>query len=132
MVNIMNMMIVIIYSIYVYAISFAVLLWIAKKAVWLGENKIRPMFALMMVMLCIFIFGTIDGHIIVTLIEYNSTTEKQSESVKTYDGEEVVIYNTDKYEFYPMIDEATNSQYIIVENKETDEFVVIPRTGINE
>lgn len=128
----MNMMIVIIYSIYVYAISFAVLLWIAKKAAWLGENKIRPMFALMIVMSCICIFGTIDGHIIATLIEYNSTTEKQPESVKTYDGEEVVIYNTDKYEFYPMIDEATTSQYIIVENKETDEFVVIPRTGINE
>ena len=128
----MNTMIVVIYSIYIYAISFAVLLWIAKKAVWLGENKIRPMLALMMVMSCIFIFGMIDGHIIVTLIEYNSTTEKQPESVKTYDGEEVVIYNTDKYESYPMIDEATTSQYIIVENKETDEFVVIPRMGINE
>ena len=128
----MNTMIVVIYSIYIYVISFAVLLWITKKAAWLGENKIRPMLALMMVMLCLFIFGMIDGHIIATLIEYNSTTEKQSESVKTYDGEEVVIYNTDKYEFYPMIDEATTSQYIIVENKETNEFVVIPRTGINE
>lgn len=128
----MNTMIVVIYSIYIYAISFAVLLWIAKKAVWLGENKIRPMLAVIMVMLCLFIFVTIDGHIIVTLIEHNSTTEKQPESVKTYDGEEVVIYNTDKYESYPMIDEATNSQYIIVENKETDEFVVIPRMGINE
>lgn len=128
----MNTMIVVIYSIYIYAISFAVLLWIAKKAVWLGENKIRPMLAVIMVMLCLFIFVTIDGHIIVTLIEHNSTTEKQSESVKTYDGEEVVIYNTDKYESYPMIDEATNSQYIIIENEETDEFVVIPRMGINE
>lgn len=128
----MNTMIVAIYSIYIYVISFAVLLWIAKKAAWLGENKIRPILAVMMVMACLFIFVMIDGHIVVTLIEYNSTTEKQSESVKTYDGEEVVIYNTDKYEYYPMIDEATTSQYIIVENKETDEFVVIPRMGINE
>ena len=128
----MNTMIVVIYSIYIYVISFAVLLWIAKKAIWLGENKIGPMLALMIVMICLVIFGAIDGHIIATLIDYNSTTEKQSESVKTYDGEEVVIYNTDKYESYPMIDEATNSQYVIVENKETDEFVVIPRMGINE
>ena len=132
MVNIMNLMIVIIYSIYVYAISFAVLLWIAKKAAWLGENKIRPMLALIMVMVCLFIFGTIDGHIIATLIDGSLSMTEQSESVKTYDGEEVVIYNTDKYESYPMIDEATTSQYIIVENKETDEFVVIPRTEINE
>lgn len=128
----MNTMIVAIYSIYVYAISFAVLLWIAKKAAWLGENKIRPMLALMIVMVCLFIFGAIDGHIIATLIDNSLSMTEQSESVKTYDGEEVVIYNTDKYEFYPMTDEATNSQYIIVENKETDEFVVIPRTGINE
>lgn len=128
----MNMMIVIIYSIYVCAISFAVLLWIAKKAAWLGENKIRPMLALMMVMTCLFIFGTIDGHIIATLIDDSLSMTEQSELVKTYDGEEVVIYNTDKYEFYPMIDEATTSQYIIVENKETNEFVVIPRMGNNE
>lgn len=128
----MNLMIVIIYSIYVYAISFAVLLWIAKKAAWLGENKIRPMLALMMVMVCLFIFGTIDGHIIATLIDDSLSMTEQSESVKTYDGEEVVIYNTDKYESYPMIDEATNSQYIIIENEETDEFIVIPRTEINE
>ena len=128
----MNMMIVIIYSIYICVISFAVLLWIAKKAAWLGENKIRPMLALMIVMACLFIFGTIDGHIISILIDGSLSMTEQSESVKTYDGEEVVIYNTDKYDSYPMIDEATNSQYIIVENKETNEFVVIPRTGINE
>ena len=126
------MMIVIIYSIYICVISFAVLLWIAKKAAWLGENKIRPMLALMIVMACLFIFGTIDGHIISILIDGSLSMTEQSESVKTYDGEEVVIYNTDKYDSYPMIDEATNSQYIIVENKETNEFVVIPRTGINE
>ena len=132
MVNIMNMMIVIIYSIYVCTISFAVLLWIAKKAAWLGENKIRSMLALMMVMVCLFIFGAIDGHIIAVLIDSSLSMTEQSESVKTYDGEEVVIYNTDKYEYYPMIDEATNSQYIIVENKETNKFVVIPRMGNNE
>ena len=132
MVNIMNMMIIVIYSIYICVISFAVLLWIAKKAAWMGENKIRPMLALMMVMACLFIFGTIDGHIVSILIDGSLSMTEQSESVKTYDGEEVVIYNTDQYESYPMIDEATNSQYIIVENKETDAFVVIPRTGINE
>lgn len=132
MVNIMNMMIVTMDSIYICVISFAVLLWIAKKAIWMGENKIRPMLALMMVMACLFIFGTIDGHIIATLIDDSLSVTEQSGLVKTYDGEEVVIYNTDKYESYPMIDEATNSQYIIVENKETNEFVVIPRTGINE
>lgn len=132
MVNIMNMMIIVIYSIYICVISFAVLLWIAKKAVWMGENKIRPMLALMVVMSCIFIFGTIDSHIISILIDGSLSMTEQSETVKTYDGEEVVIYNTDQYESYPMIDEATNSQYIIVENKETDTFVVIPRTGINE
>lgn len=128
----MNMMIIVIYSIYICVISFAVLLWIAKKAVWMGENKIRPMLALMIVMTCLFIFGTIDGRIISILIDGSLSMTEQSESIKTYDGEEVVIYNTDQYESYPMIDEATNSQYIIVENKETDEFVVIPRTGINE
>lgn len=132
MVNTMNMMIIVIYSIYICVISFAVLLWIAKKAVWMGENKIRPMLALMIVMTCLFIFGTIDGRIISILIDGSLSMTEQSESIKTYDGEEVVIYNTDQYESYPMIDEATNSQYIIVENKETDEFVVIPRTGINE
>lgn len=126
------MMIIVIYSIYICVISFAVLLWIAKKAAWMGENKIRPMLALMIVMTCLFIFGTIDGHIISILIDGSLSMTKQSESVKTYDGEEVVIYNTDQYESYPMIDEATNSQYIIVENKETNAFVVIPRTGINE
>lgn len=128
----MNIMIIVIYSIYICAISFTVLLWIFKKAVWMAENKIRPMLALMVVMSCIFIFGTIDGHIISILIEGSLSMTEQSESVKTYDGEEVVIYNTDRYESYPMIDEATNSQYIIVENKVTDTFVVIPRTGINE
>lgn len=128
----MNIMIIVIYSIYICAISIAVLLWIGKKAAWMGENKIRPILALMMVMACIVIFGAIDGHIISILIDGSLSMTEQSESVKTYDGEEVVIYNTDRYESYPMIDEATNSQYIIVENKVTDTFVVIPRTGINE